>query len=151
MAQPSKIDSPDRFKGLLIGTAVGDALGLPAEGLSARRISKLFKGRWHHRFIFHNGMVSDDTEHTIFVAGCLLAEPASASAFRRALAWKLRWWLLSMPAAIGFATLRSIIKLWLGVSPEKSGVYSAGNGPAMRSALIGAYFADAPEMLNRYV
>ena len=28
-------DLSDRFAGLLIGTAVGDALGLPAENLSA--------------------------------------------------------------------------------------------------------------------
>lgn len=151
MTQPPNVDRQSRFRGLLVGTAVGDALGLPAEGLSARRVRKLFKGRWHHRFIFRRGMVSDDTEHTLFVAECLLAGPDSALAFRRALARKLRWWLLSLPASIGFATLRSIVKLWLGVSPERSGVYSAGNGPAMRSALIGAYFADSPELLRGYV
>src|SRR5260370_1250124 len=101
-----------RFQGLLIGIAVGDALGLPAEGLSARRIRRLFKGRWRHRLIFGHGMVSDDTEHAALVAQCVLANQHSPSGFRRALAWRLRWWLLSLPPAIGFATLRSIVRLW---------------------------------------
>src|SRR5262249_31575369 len=50
-----------------------------------------------------------------------------------------------------YATLRSILKLWLGFSPTKSGVYSAGNGAAMRSAVIGAYFSDNSEAINAYV
>ncbi len=36
----------ERFRGLLLGTAVGDSLGLPAEGLSRERIAKLFKDQW---------------------------------------------------------------------------------------------------------
>jgi len=128
--------------GLLLGTAVGDALGLPAEGLSRARLQRLWHGEWRHRFVCGHGMLSDDTEHTLFVAQALLATPRDAAAFQRALAWKLRGWLLGLPAGVGFATLRAILKLWLGCSPEHSGVFSAGNGPAMRSAILGVYFAD---------
>ena len=49
------------------------------------------------------------------------------------------------------ATARACLKLWLGFSPERSGVYSAGNGPAMRSALIGAYFCEDQDMIERFV
>ena len=38
-----KIDS-DRFVGVLLGTMVGDAIGLPREGLSRRRAERLFGG-----------------------------------------------------------------------------------------------------------
>jgi ADP-ribosyl-[dinitrogen reductase] hydrolase len=120
---------------------VGDSLGLPAENLSPQRIQKRWPGPWTHRFVFGRGMVSDDTEHTVFVAQCLAENPVDAHAFQRQLAWKLRWWLVCLPAGIGFATLRAIHKLWLGFPPARSGVFSAGNGPAMRSAIIGAYFA----------
>ena len=58
------IDLIERFSGLLLGTAVGDALGLPAENLSAEKIRKRWNGEWKMRFIFGKGMVSDDTEHT---------------------------------------------------------------------------------------
>ena len=96
-------------------------------------------------------MVSDDTEHTLFVAQALLAHPNDPVAFQRCLAWKLRLWLLGIPAGIGFATLRAILKLWLGFPPTRSGVHSAGNGPAMRSAIIGAYFFDEPEKRREFV
>jgi ADP-ribosyl-[dinitrogen reductase] hydrolase len=144
-------DKEALLSGLLSGVAVGDSLGLPAEGLSRRRVQKFFRGKWHQRFLFGRGMISDDTEHTVFVAQCLLKHPDSVSEFRRLLAWKFRIWFLGLPAGIGFATLRSILKLWIGVSPEKSGVYSAGNGPAMRAAIIGAYFAQSPERIDSYI
>jgi ADP-ribosylglycohydrolase len=96
-------------------------------------------------------MVSDDTDHAVFVAQSLLAHPDSADDFRRRLAWCLRLWLLTLPAGIGFATLRSILRLCIGVDSRRSGVFSAGNGPAMRSALIGAFFADSPERLDVFV
>ena len=60
-----------RLRGLLVGTAVGDALGLPAEGLSRQRVHRLYRGRWRHRLLFGRGMISDDTEHTLFVAQSL--------------------------------------------------------------------------------
>ncbi|NJM10761.1 MAG: ADP-ribosylglycohydrolase family protein [Synechococcaceae cyanobacterium SM1_2_3] len=140
-----------RLRGLLIGTAVGDALGLPAEGLSRQRIQRWFKGDWRHRLIFGRGLISDDTEHTIFVAQGLLRYPTSPELFARRLGWQLRGWLLSLPAGIGFATLRAILKLSLGFSPSRSGVYSAGNGPAMRVAIIGAVFAHDPPRRAAYV
>ena len=87
-------------------------------------------------------MVSDDTEHTCLVAQALCAAPTDADRFARHLARGLRWWLLGLPAGIGSATLRATLKLWLGFPPARSGVFSAGNGPAMRSAILGAAMDD---------
>ncbi|TET37678.1 MAG: hypothetical protein E3J72_04725 [Planctomycetota bacterium] len=141
----------DRFAGILLGTAVGDSLGLPAEGMSRRRMKKIFKGEWRQRFILGRGMTSDDTEHAFFVAQALLNYPGDPKLFQESLAWKLRLWLLGLPAGVGFATLRACIKLWLGFPPGKSGVFSAGNGPAMRTAIIGAYFLDDVDEIKKYV
>lgn len=128
--------------GCLLGTAVGDALGLPYEGLNPIRASRLFKDKSRYHFLFSRGMVSDDTEHTCIVAQALIASAGDPSIFSRELSRRLRIWLLGLPAGIGFATLRAILKLCLGVSPEKSGVFSAGNGPAMRSAIIGVCYGQ---------
>jgi ADP-ribosylglycohydrolase len=133
--------------GCIIGTAVGDALGLPYEGLSPNRARRLFKSCDRHHFLFNHGMMSDDTEHTCMVAEALIISVGDVNRFAKELARRLRYWLLGLPAGIGFATLRSILKLWLGFPPNKSGVYSAGNGPAMRSAIIGVcYGADESKL-----
>ncbi|WPF90362.1 ADP-ribosylglycohydrolase family protein [Cyanobacterium aponinum AL20118] len=137
--------------GILIGTAIGDSVGLPAEGISRQRNHKIFRHQWHQRLLWRYGMISDDTEHTIFVAQCLIAHPNSSEKYVGRLAWCLRWWLLSLPAGVGLATLKSIIKLWLGFNPRYSGVDSAGNGAVMKSAIIGAFFAYNQDKLREYV
>lgn len=141
----------DRMSGILLGTAAGDALGLPFEGMRPSRIARLAALPLRHRFIARRGMISDDTEHTLFVSQALLEDSKHDAAFRRRLAWMFRWWILGLPAGIGLATLRSCVKLWMGVSPLKSGVYSAGNGPSMRAAVIGGYFHDDLDAMECFV
>jgi ADP-ribosyl-[dinitrogen reductase] hydrolase len=151
-ASDEMTDRVDRLAGVLLGTAVGDALGLPREGLSRRRAQRLFGGPpLRHRLLFGRGMVSDDTEHTCLVGQALLRAPHDPERFGRALAWGLRFWLLGLPVGIGRATLQASLKLCLGFPPHRSGVYSAGNGPAMRAALLGACLGDDPERLRAYV
>ena len=134
------IQLEDRISGVLLGTAVGDAIGLPREGLSKRRAARLFGGHpLKHSFLPGKGMCSDDTEHTCMVMQALVHSGGDVTQFQQLLAWKLRFWLLGIPAGVGLATLKSICKLWVGFGPSKSGVYSAGNGPAMRSAILGVY------------
>lgn len=93
-------------------------------------------------------MVSDDTEHTCMVAQALIVSGGDIRLFSRSLAWRLRFWLLGLPAGIGLATLRALVKLWLGFPASRSGVFSAGNGPAMRAAIIGAAFGGRPERMR---
>lgn len=127
----------DAVLGCLVGTAVGDALGLPYEGLSPARARRLLGPPDRHRFLFGRGMFSDDTEHTCMVLQSLLTADGDVLNFQRELASRLRLWLLSLPAGTGLATARAILKLWVGFSPPSSAVFSAGNGSAMRSAILG--------------
>ncbi len=150
-AAPPPPNTLTRWRGLLLGTALGDALGLPLEGLTPMRAARLFPGPVRHRLLPGYGMISDDTEHAVLVAQALLAHPADASRFARRLAWGLRGWLLGLPAGVGFATLRACLKLWLGCGPATSGVWSAGNGPAMRAAPLGAFLARDPLLLADFV
>lgn len=133
--------------GSILGTAVGDAIGLPYEGLTKQRGARLWGTPNRHRLFFGRGMISDDTEHTCLVAQALIASGAEPKRFARCLAWGLRGWLLSLPAGIGWATLRATLKLWCGFAPERSGVFSAGNGPAMRSAILGAAIDDLGQLM----
>src|SRR5579863_3976367 len=131
-------DRVDRIAGAIFGTAVGDSLGLPREGMSRRRAARVYGGApMRHRLFFRRGMTSDDTEHTCLLGQALLRDGEDPSRFARALAWKPRLWLLGLPAGIGQSTLFTIVRLWFGFSPKRSGVFSAGNGPAMRAVLLG--------------
>ena len=141
----------DRFIGCLIGTAVGDSLLLPAEGLSRKRIARRFAGPLHQRLVFGHGMVSDDTDHQFMTARALAAHRDDAIRFARRLGWRLRWWLACIPAGCGQATAKGIVRLMLGWSPERSGVASGGNGPSMRAAIIGAVHAHDSALRRAFV
>lgn len=136
--------------GCLHGMAVGDALGLPLEKISRSRQCRLYP-ELRHRFVGRYGMVSDDTEHACMTVQAVICSGGDPEQFVRSLAWRLRFWLLGLPAGAGMATLRSIFKLWCGCSGASSGVHSAGNGPAMRSPVLGVLFAEQPVLCREVV
>ncbi len=135
-------DLEDRLRGVLLGTAVGDALGLPAEGMSARAIARRFGDLDRFRLFGRTGWVSDDTELSALVAQSLARHPrdpdACAQAFRRS----LLGFLARLPWGVGLATLRASLRIALGFS--RSGIASAGNGAAMRAAVAGVFLRDRP-------
>lgn len=142
----------DSIQGCLIGGAIGDAIGLPFEGISPRRQRRLAPdGPLRHRFILGRGMCSDDTEHACMTAQALLVSGGNPERFTSSLAWRLRFWLLGLPAGIGSATLRSILKLWIGFPPHRSGIHSAGNGPAMRAPILGTCCEGDLKRLKEWV
>ena len=91
--------SPDirSLEGCLIGQAVGDAMGLPMEGLSRRRGNRLYSHTHRMQFFFAYGMPSDDTDHVAMTASAMQVHddrPERLAEFRSRLAWRLRFWLL---------------------------------------------------------
>jgi ADP-ribosylglycohydrolase len=154
-AVPGELPQPLRLgraiRGSLFGTAIGDSIGLPYEGLSSKRLQKTGVLPLRHRFLFGRGMLSDDTEHTCIVAHALIYSHENIDEFSSQLAWSLRFWLLGLPAGIGIATLQACLKLWCFRSADTSGVFSAGNGPAMRSALLGVYAFDDRKLRRQLV
>ncbi len=136
--------------GSILGTAVGDAIGLPYEGLSRRRAQKLLGLPDCYRLFFRRGLVSDDTEQTCLVAQSLIESFDDVEQFQRRLLSRLRGWFLTLPAGVGLGTARAMLKSLIGLPPHRCGVFSAGNGPAMRSAVIGAAI-DGHSLLKELV
>ncbi len=133
--------SDDRIEGTLLGTAYGDALGLAVEGMSAKAIARRFGAVERFHLLGRKGFVSDDTEQSALVAQSLARHPddldaLAARGFRRA----LLEWFLRLPWGVGLATVRACVRIALGL--RRSGVQSAGNGAAMRAAVIGAAIDD---------
>src|SRR5262245_23467662 len=140
MASLLTSDLQDRLAGTLLGTALGDALGLPAEGMSARAVARRFGRLDRFRLVGRTGFVSDDTEQAALVAQALARHPDDPEACVRAFRRSLLGWFCRLPWGVGRATIRSCVRIGLGISP--SGVMSAGNGAAMRAAVVGAFLHD---------
>lgn len=131
--------------GALIGCAIGDALGIAYENLSPRRALRLFPDPTRYHLLPSVGLVSDDAEQAIMTLRALAHSGGEPARFQARLATELRVWLATLPAGIGLSTARAGVRLWLGMSPQRSGVRSAGNAPALRGAILGVALADDPQ------
>jgi ADP-ribosyl-[dinitrogen reductase] hydrolase len=129
-----------RLAGCLLGTALGDALGLACEGMSAAAIARRFGRPDRFRLLGQQGFVSDDTEQSALIAQSLIRAPSDVERSARCFRWSLLGWFLRLPWGIGLGTLRSCLKILIGL--KQTGVRSAGNGAAMRSAIVGAAFCN---------
>ena len=89
-------------------------------------------------------MLSDDTEHALFTARALLESRGDAQKFGRVMRGELRAWTFYLPPGIGKATLIAGFRAW--TFTHKTGVFSAGNGPAMRAPILGAFLPDIAQL-----
>jgi len=133
--------------GVLLGTFVGDALGMPYEGLPAAAVPSRLEMVEARR---GRGTYTDDTEMMIVLAeslvehGCVNDERLSEAFLERC----------DPSRGYGAGTLE-VLALWRqGVSVDAAarrlfdGEGSLGNGAAMRIAPIAVLFADAPDELR---
>jgi ADP-ribosylglycohydrolase len=138
----------DRFRGAILGTAIGDALGRPAEGCRPDEIRDWGGIRdflpW---FGWEDGPVgtwTDDTQMTMCVAESLIARGGRLDP--NDLATRFVDWL---PAGrgVGATCRQAVTRLTEGVPWWEAGVASAGNGAAMRVAPVGLLHAgDLPAL-----
>ena len=135
----------DNFVGALLGTAVGDALGMPIEGFSFEvlrslgvRVNQMIDGR------LKAGSYTDDTEMTICIAESI-ADNGSLDLDDIATRFILQW---DPRRGYGFGTvtvlewMRSGIP-WRDASKRLFSGGSYGNGAAMRTSAVALhYFSD---------
>src|SRR5207244_1086460 len=117
--------------------------GMPAQAI-ARRFGRI--DRFH--LLGQTGFVSDDTEQAALIAQSLARYPDDAARcaadFRRA----LLGWFCRLPWGIGRATVVACLRIVIGLRP--SGVWSAGNGAAMRAPIIGVFFLEEPGLREQF-
>jgi ADP-ribosylglycohydrolase len=142
--------SSDRILGTLLGTAVGDALGMPIEGLSHQNVRTYYKGIKEYRDDDQRGDLdagqwTDDTQMTFALVRALTGAPdpgdwpAAAAEAYVALRPEARRW--------GTTSQTAIDRLADGAAPDTAGVPDRPtDGAAMRAAPLGAWWAaaDAP-------
>jgi len=154
MAGEPAVSLADRYRGVMLGLACGDALGGPVEFLSRETIDQTFPegvtefvgGGWLKLF---PGEVTDDTQQALILARCLTENGLEMNAFAEGL---IRWFK-SNPKDIGNTTRAALEALANGVSPLESGMVAlaargasgaAANGGVMRCAPVGLRFRGDP-------
>jgi ADP-ribosyl-[dinitrogen reductase] hydrolase len=129
----------DSARGAILGTAIGDALGRPAEGrhpAGLRGQEEAFRDfqPWGGHYSGPKGTITDDTQLTMCVAQSLLTtrgriDPEDLA--RRFVDW------LPNGRGTGHTCVTAVYRLQMGENWWTAGVASAGNGAAMRVAPIG--------------
>lgn len=155
------MDMLDRFRGCLLGAAVGDALGMPVEGYTASEIQSQF-GRIRDMMPapfghFHTGLLAgqftDDTEETLLLAESLI-ESSGFSALRFAdklMAWGTAWTLDErLNRGVGFVTRSAVESMIAGTPWQESGLSIPTCGSAMRAAPIGLLYHSDLNIVKSY-
>lgn len=139
---------------VLLGTAIGDALGVPFETKLVNYETLMqwdgetFLGSEHHKL--EPGQFSDDTQMSLMVAESLV----SNNGFKpEDLAARYVEWMSSGRArGWGKTTLAAVQNLMAGKPYTESGIAgSTGNGTAMRAAPFGVFYRDDLETLIKVV
>jgi len=162
MGEKDYVELLDRFKGSLIGAAVGDALGMPTEEITQDQLDLQFggkvtgyrkPGRYHPCNHLEAGQYTDDTQQTIILAESL-AEKQGFDLHdfgKRIDEWAYR--CVSEPGYNRFAgctSLRAGLDIRAGKDPRKVGRQSRSCGAAMRITPIGLFYHDDHESLVKF-
>ncbi|MHA1292923.1 MAG: ADP-ribosylglycohydrolase family protein [Promethearchaeota archaeon] len=141
-------DYLDKFKGTMLGVAIGDTLGKPFEGQLYEKIRSKFKNfdnfLKNNKYLFNT--YTDDTQLTLHTAEALI----------KGRGFKLNNfikeyvnWLDDPPIGPGYGCISSIKKLKYGISWNKAASNSGGNGTAMRISPIGLFYCKDLKSLKK--
>jgi ADP-ribosyl-[dinitrogen reductase] hydrolase len=142
------VEERSRFRGSLLGLAVGDALGAPFEGLPPRSFSPVedMVGGGHRGLPV--GTWTDDTSMALCLADSLVARAGFdlGDQLDRYLRWLQAGYLSTAEYAFGMGrtTSRALARYELTGDPTSSGLtepLSAGNGSIMRLAPVPLFYA----------
>lgn len=139
----------DRYAGVLLGLASGDALGAAVEFMDRDQIAAahpdglrdFIGGGWLH---VKPGEITDDTQ----MALCLCNSLTRAGVDMNLLTEQFLKWYRSNPKDIGNTTARSLAALAAGASWEEAGNAALGNRPIEAAAANGGVMRCAPVALR---
>lgn len=138
-----------RIRGAIVGTAIGDSLGMPVEGLSPATIVKVFghlrslvaprSGTWAHQtHKLRRGQWTDDTQLMLAIGESIVSKSSldfNDIAKRHVLCLNdPRGWGKS--TLVGIGKIKAGVDWWNSAAPE-----GAGNGTPMKIAPLGVMLA----------
>lgn len=141
----------ERFRGAILGLAIGDALGWPLEG-TGHPVGRAQLGSAGVTGLLEPPLFTDDTQMSLALAGGLLEageqplDDLMAAVVRQFVAWAESD---ANDRAPGATVMRAIARLRAGTPWRHAGIAgSKGCGTAMRTAPIGLYYHRDYERLK---
>lgn len=144
----------DKFKGCMLGLAIGDSCGYPVEFIRSREDILTVTGGKGVTGPPDPAIYTDDTQMTISIAQALIDAGSDMDSFMDALTKEfLAWYELQNDPehrrAPGNTCLSACEHLRCGVHWESAGIpVSLGCGSAMRSAPIGLYHTQVEKVVD---
>lgn len=150
-------DLNNRYRGSLIGLAIGDALGVPVEFKPYGSFVPITDFRESDRYTLSAGCWSDDTAMTLCLANSLIEcngfDPKDQiEKYKR---WLHTGYCSSTGRAIGVG--QNILRTLISYKPEENNPYTKilssqphSNGSLMRIAPIALYFRNNPQKAINY-
>ncbi len=149
-----------KASGMLIGVAVGDALGMPSEFLTRKIIMNWYgdiqglvdvnQKHPHHKL--HFGSVTDDTDHTLIIANMIIGQGGIKLArFADALyAWS-QTGRVQENNFVGPSTLKTLAALKENVPLDKLPRFGTSVGASMRVAPIAIAFGERQDITEQVI
>jgi ADP-ribosyl-[dinitrogen reductase] hydrolase len=139
----------NRTPAVLVGLAIGDALGAHFETLDGAVHPELASWDGSYRACTRLGLPAGHTTDDTEMAECLAASLVACREFDgNDVARRYLVWAQGTPHGMGGTTRKAMARLAEGISWRQSGItfgspHEVGSAPAMRVAPIGAAFADS--------
>ncbi|MBS3123413.1 ADP-ribosylglycohydrolase family protein [Candidatus Woesearchaeota archaeon] len=147
-------------KGCLVGAAVGDALGMPAEYISKNELHLFYNGKIDSYQKANNnhpcahlkpGQYTDDTQQLILLAESLVVNKSfNLLDFSQ----RIGQWAHDCQTIAGYdrfsggTSMSAGLAIFNGSNPRKTGINRATCGSAMRAAPLGIFYYDNLQKLN---
>ena len=140
----------ERFIGMILGVAIGDAVGAPVEGWTRETIQTVLGCvRGYQMTVMGKGFYTDETQMTLVllrsILNCRGFDPAD---FGTQIGEWMRLSDEGIESARGVGRTISLAarKLYRGIPWDQSGEYSASNGAAVRIAPLSLLYHDTEDI-----
>lgn len=139
----------DRFRGCMLGAAIGDALGMPGES-GPMNLSHMYRGyrkawKWHPNAALEPGQYTDDSQIMLLVASLLASGGYSEKRYASALSRLCLSGDLRFPDGSLMAACERLVT----VGPDQSGVNSDTAGCIPLAVPFALKYADPVELSGR--
>jgi ADP-ribosyl-[dinitrogen reductase] hydrolase len=142
----------EHIHGLILGCAIGEALGMPRSGLPrCKALQRFGRPTLKYQRAGGIGYYGCETHLVLMAAQAILKSRSELKYFKPAFQNRLSWYLLSFPPEMDATIRRAASRAWLYRLGRQSGIESRSNSAATRAMFEALAINGAGHRLNRWI